>query len=251
MAKIKKKKIDKIPVKVKNYLDKTGINHEILEHKTVYTAIDAANTLNKKLTEIAKSLLIKADKDYYLILLPADYNLQEEKLRKIIEKGGDKQIKAVKIPGEKLVEKTLNIRAGALSAFGNLYKLPVIVDKKLAETKKAIFSSGSLNHSVEMAVKDFVKLENAVLANFGIKKKIKVQKITPKKKTSSKVKPKAKKKSTTTKKKIVKGGEMKKNQKVIKKNNKSVSKKTAQVKKTINSKAKKSSVKKSNTKKKK
>lgn len=222
MAKIKKKKIDKIPAKVKNYLDKAGINHEILEHKTVYTAIDAANTLNKKLTEIAKSLLVKADKDYYLILLPADYNLQEEKLRKIIEKGGNKQIKAVKIPGEKLVEKSLKVKAGALSAFGNIYKLPVIVDKKLAETKKAIFSSGSLNHSVEMAVKDFVKLENAVLANFGIKKKVKVQKITPKKKTVKKSTPK------------------KKAQKTVKKS----VKKTSQVRKTVGSRERKSPTKK-------
>jgi hypothetical protein len=66
-----------------------------------------------------------------------------------------------------------------------MYKLPVIVDKKLAKVKKAIFSSGSLNYSVEMAVDDFVKLENAVLANFGIKKKIKIQKVVAKKKKTN------------------------------------------------------------------
>ena len=42
------------------------IDHKILEHKTVYTAIDTALTMKKKLAEIAKSLLVKADKDYLL-----------------------------------------------------------------------------------------------------------------------------------------------------------------------------------------
>ena len=215
----KPKKKDKIPAKVKNYLEKAGIKHEILEHKTVYTAIDAAKTMKKDLRQIAKSLLVKADKDYYLILLPADYNLDEKKLKKVIEKGSDKEVKAIKIPGEKMMEEALNLKAGALTAFGNLHKVNVIVDKKLEEVKKAVFSSGCLNHSIEIAVKDFVKMENAVLDSFGVKKKVKMEKKpskakakkksskTAKKSTakkSAKVKPKtssAKKKTATKKKK--------------------------------------------------
>ena len=85
-----------------------------------------------------------------------------------------------------MVEK-LNIKAGAMSAFGGLHKLPVVMDKGLAKAKKAVFSSGSFNHSVEMAVKDFVKLENALLGQFGIKKKVKIQAITKPKRTKKPV----------------------------------------------------------------
>ena len=180
------KKIDKISAKVLKYLEKTGIKHDILEHKTVYTAIDAAKTLKKELNEIAKSLLIKADKDYYLVLLPSDHNLDADKLKKVIEKGGDKQVKSIKIPGEKVMEKTLKIKAGALTAFGSLYNIPVIVDKKLEKVRKAVFASGSLNQSVEIAVKDFIKMEDALLDNFGIKKKIKVDKKVKTKKSVKK-----------------------------------------------------------------
>jgi prolyl-tRNA editing enzyme YbaK/EbsC (Cys-tRNA(Pro) deacylase) len=202
----KPKKIDKVSAKVKDYLEKAGIKHKILEHKTVYTAIDAAKTMKRDLGQIAKSLLVKADKDYYLILLPADYNLDEKKLKKAIEKGTNKEIKTIKIPGEKMMEKALNLKAGALTAFGHLHKVNVIVDKKLEEAKKAIFSSGSLNHSVEIAVKDFVKLENAILDSFGVKKKVKMEKKVSKAKTKTKDKPKktnntktANKKSTAKK----------------------------------------------------
>ena len=215
MAKVNKpKKKDKIPTKVKKYLEKAGVKHDILEHKTVYTAIDAAKTMKKDLQQIAKSLLVKADKDYYLILLPADYNLNEKKLKKVIEKGKEKEIKAIKIPGEKMMEKALNLKAGALTAFGNLHKVNVIVDKKLEEAKKAVFSSGSLNHSVEMAVKDFVKMENAILDSFGVKKKVKMtdnkQKRKPKKASTKKT---SKTKKTSTNKSTAKKSSAKKNTK--------------------------------------
>lgn len=193
--KTQKTKQKRPPAKVVNYLEKMGVSHDILEHKTVYTAIDAANTLKKKMNQIAKSLLVKADRDYYLVLLPSDKNLNEEKLRKLISKQKGKEVKTVKIPGEKIMADLLKIKQGALSAFGKVHKLPVIVDKELEKTKKAVFPSGGFNHSVEMAVKDFLKLEDAVLANIGIKKKVK----TPKKKTPKKGGAKTSSKKTTSK----------------------------------------------------
>ncbi len=171
--KIKKARRIKLSARLLKYLEKTGVKHNILEHKTVFTAIDAAATMKRKLNEIAKSLLVKAGGDYYIVILPADNNIDFIKLEKVLSKITDKKIKAVKIPSEKIMEKVLKVKAGAISAFGGLYKLPVVIDKKLAKTKKAIFSGGSFNYSIEMAVKDFVKLENAIFGNFSVKKKIK------------------------------------------------------------------------------
>lgn len=199
-----KKKTTKLPAKMIKYLDKAGVKHEILEHKTVYTAIDAANTLKKKMNEIAKSLIVKADKDYFLILLPADKNLDFEKIKKFVSKLGKKDVKVIKIPGEKFIENSLKIKAGTLSAFGNLHKIPVLIDKELEKVNKAIFASGSLNHSIEMLMKDFIKLEKGVLGNFGVKKKIKKQKVTPKKKKVTKKPVKKVIKKPATKKRVVK-----------------------------------------------
>lgn len=180
-----------MPVKLLSYLEKAGAKHELLEHRTVYTALDAAATMRRKMGEIVKSLLVQADRDYYLVLLPADRNLDFKKLTAAISKGAKKDIKAVKIPGEKIMEKLLKVKAGAMSAFGGFHKLPVVMDKELAKAKKAVFASGSFNHSIEMAVKDFIKLENVILGSFGIKKKVKLQKISkPKAKTATKAKPK-------------------------------------------------------------
>lgn len=163
----------KLPAQTIKYLEKAGIKHDILEHKTIYTAIDAANTMKKKVDEIAKSILVKADKNYYMVILPADHNLDMSKLKKVISKQQAKNIQVVKIPKEKITRDFLKLKKDSIAAFGSMYKLPVVLEKKMVKVKKAVFSSDSFNHSVEMAVKDFVNLEKAVVDTFGIKKKIK------------------------------------------------------------------------------
>lgn len=180
------KKTRKLPAKVIRHLENAGINHEMLEHKTVYTAIDAAATMRKRMDEIAKSLLVKADRDYYMVIVPADHNLDLIKLKKAISKYQNKDVKIIKIPGEKLAREVLKIRNDAMMAFGSLYKLPVIMEAKLAKAKKAVFGSGSYNHSVEMSVKDFIKLEDALIGSFGVKKKIKKSGPAKKKKVAKK-----------------------------------------------------------------
>ncbi len=200
MAKKQLKKAKKIlkpkfPEKIVKYLKDAGIPHEVLEHRTVYTAMDAAATMRKKLGEIAKSLLVKADKDYFLIILPADQNLDFKKLAKALASLHKKKYAVVKIPGEKIMAELLKLKEGTISAFGKMHNLPVVVDKSLARVKKAVFSSGNHNYSVEMGLRDFIKLENALLANFGVKKKIKLPKAVKKvKKVAKKLTKKTRKK---------------------------------------------------------
>jgi len=199
MPKIKKKSSSsankKLPKKVVDYLTKAGVPHEIIEHKTVYTAYDAAMTTGKKLEEIAKSLVVKADKDYYLVLLPANRNLDMDKLGKNIGKLRDKDVKVVKIPGEKIVQNLLKLKNETVSAFGELHKLPIIMDKTLSKIKKGLFSSGSCCHSVEMKVKDYSDLAGASEGSFSVAKKMKkpIKKAVSKKKKVTAKKKKAKK----------------------------------------------------------
>lgn len=190
------KKISPISPKIIAYLEKAGVPHEVISHKTVYTAYDAAQTLRRKLGEIAKSLLVKADQDYFVVILPADHNLDIKKLQAAIGKQTKKAIKVIKIPGEEVVEQITKTKNQALTAFGGLHNLPVIVDENLAKIKKAIFAAGNANHSIETAVKDFIKGEQAMVAKFGVKRVIKKVK-----KVAAKPKPVIKK---TTPKKVIK-----------------------------------------------
>ncbi len=233
---------------VQGYLQDKGIKHDILDHKTVYTAIDAANTMKKKMNEIVKSLLVKADKKYFLVCLPADHNLDLKKVKKIIKEETGEKVKAVQIPDEKTMKRFAKAKDASLSAFGTIHDLPVILDRKLGKLKKAVFSSGKLDHSIEMAVKDFVKLENAILGNFGIKKKVKIIKPAPsKKKGEAKAMKKATKKKATPKKtakKPAKKAVKKTAKKAVKKTVRKPAKKKAATKKTAKKKPAKKAVKK-------
>lgn len=151
-----------IPKKLKDYLDKSNIDYEELAHKTVYTAYDAAQTLKKGLKDIAKNLLIQADKTYVLVVIPADKKLHLEKLKKALG------AKKISIPKEQIMVKILKVKPGALSSFGKLHKLETIVDKSMAGTKQAVLSAGSFTDSVLMKVKDFIQLEEAKLADIAM-----------------------------------------------------------------------------------
>lgn len=216
-----------IPAKVKKYLDSKGVDYEELAHKTVYTAYDAAQTLKKQLKEIAKTILVEADKTHALVVLPADKKIDMEKLKKALG------AKKISIPNEKVMIKVLKIKPGTLSSFGRLHDLEVVVDKAMLGAKKVVVSTGSFTDSVFMKVKDFVQSEEARLANvamaggYKIPKKMKkqmkkVKAVVAKKKG---VKKPAKKVEKKVAKKAVKKVVKKPVKKVVKKAVKKVAKK--------------------------
>lgn len=187
-----------IPTKIKSYLDKQNIDYEEIAHKTVYTAYDAAQTLKKELKDIAKNLIVKADNTYALVIVPADKRLDLNKIKKALK------AKKVSIPNEKVIVRVLKIKPGAVSSFGKLHKLEMLVDKAMVGTKKAIFSTGSVTDSVLIKVKDFIQMEEAKMADIAIKGGYKIPKATKKKMMKVKNKVASKKKvKKSVKKKVV------------------------------------------------
>ncbi len=160
-----------IPKHVIKHLESKRAKYIHVPHRTVYTAYDAAQTLRRKLDEIAKNVLVKTNGGWALIIIPASKNIDFKKLKLAMQKAG-KAITNIKIPNEKEMAKFLEIVPGALPAFGSLHDLEVYMDRTFLKLKKAVFSTGSFEDSVEMATKEFVKLENALLGAFSVPKKL-------------------------------------------------------------------------------
>jgi len=175
-----------IPKKVTTYLEKKAVKYEPIVHKKVYTAYDAAQTLKKDLNDIAKSLVIKADKAYILVIVPASMRIDLGKLKKSIG------AKKVSIPKENVMVKVFKVKPGTVTAFGGLHKVETVVDKSFLKTKEAIFAAGSFTDSVRMKVKDFIEMEEAKLESFakagGYKLQAKPKKVTKKKVAKKSVK---------------------------------------------------------------
>lgn len=178
-----KKKTQKTIKRLKNpitkLLDQAKVKYNVLEHKVVYTAHDAAQTTKKKLSEIAKVVLVRADKDWALIVVPAGKYIDLAGIKKALK------AKKASIAKEKDITKYLKTKIGLLHPFGNLFNLPphpslspkeargllVLMDKSMAKAKKMIVSAGSYTHSVELALKDFVKITQPIKGVFSKSKR--------------------------------------------------------------------------------
>jgi len=156
----------KIPAKVSNFLKKNKIKHEILEHKTVFTAYDLAQTLKRKLNEVAKTLVVKVDKGHALVVLPASRQVDFKALKKFLK------AKVVDIDKENMMAKLFKVKPGAISPFhGPLHKLPVYIDKGVLKAQKAVVQAGSFEQSVHLKTKDLLKALQGQIANFSKKRK--------------------------------------------------------------------------------
>lgn len=169
-----------ISKKIEGYLKKAGIKYDVVKHKKVYTAHDLAATLKKQLNAVAKSLLIKADKKYVIVSIPAGYQLDLGKLKKQLK------AKALRIANEPEIKKVLKMKLGMLTPFANLHKLELVIDKALLKVKDVLANAGSFTDSVRLKMKDLHRLENARVAHFAKKAVKKVKKASKKKWQKSK-----------------------------------------------------------------
>lgn len=148
---------------LEKYLKQNKVKYEIVEHRKVFTAFDSAETQDVKLSEVAKAVLLKGKKGFYLAVLPAGNNCDFKALSKLTS---DK----ISIAKEKDITKNLKTKIGLIPPFGSLFKIPVFLDKKLLKAKKINLPAGSYTESVVMNLKNYLKLETPVPGNFSIKK---------------------------------------------------------------------------------
>ncbi|MCK5490465.1 MAG: YbaK/EbsC family protein [Candidatus Pacebacteria bacterium] len=184
---------------LQNLLKKNKIKHEIIEHKTVYTAHDNAQTQHIKPQEVVKTLVMKISSNKHILaLIPANKNLDKKKLLKEVnvwlKKEEEKAVKTVEFAKEAWMKKNMKGKIGATVPFGSLSKMTTFVDKNLLKNKDLIINTGDYTKSIKMATAKFLELEDVVKGIFSEAKPVK-------KKVKAKLKVKA---SAVTKKKVKK-----------------------------------------------
>jgi Ala-tRNA(Pro) deacylase len=156
-----------IPKKIINFLEKNKVKYEVIKHKTVYTALDKAATLKTPKKIIGKTLLLKLDKKPALVIIPADKNLDKQKLKKIAKA---KEIDFIK---ENWMKKNLKgLKVGAIPPFASLWKMSIFGEKNLFSQPKIIINSGDYSFSIRINPKDFKKIcPDIKIGNFSQIKK--------------------------------------------------------------------------------
>lgn len=172
-----------LPKKLLKYLDDNKIKYDILEHRKVFTALDCAETQHLKPQEIVKTMVMKADANYILALLPANKNTDKAKLKKAVNtwisklpKDSDwkkvfkKAVQKIDFAKEAWMKKNLLGKVGATPPFGRLQKLPVFMDSSLYKAVNLIVNAGEYTQSLKIKTKAYIKLEEPIKAVFSVKK---------------------------------------------------------------------------------
>ena len=151
-----------IPKKIINFLEKNKIRYQILEHKTVYTAFDKSQTLKTKPNVIGKTLVLKANKELIIVLIPANKNLDKQKVKKIInkklKKEGKKLLKTIDFASERLMKNKLKgVKIGAIPPFGNLFGFTDLINRSLLGQSKIIINSGDYKLMPDLLEGSFIK----------------------------------------------------------------------------------------------
>jgi len=167
----KKEKEPKISKKLIEYLKKSKYKYEVAKHRTTYTAWDTAQTEKIKPQEVAKTLVMKADKDWILAVLPSNRNTDKKELLKLMNKNSEKKVRKLDFADEKWLKKNIKVgKLGAIPPFRELLKRNVYFDKMLLKNKNVYVSSGEYDASIRILVSQYVKIEKPIEGKFSIKK---------------------------------------------------------------------------------
>jgi len=160
-----------------NLLDQSKVKYEVIDHKTVYTALDKAGTLHLDPKCVVKTAIMKLDaRDYTIALIPANKNLDKAKFKKTVntwrKKQGLKAVKKVDFVKEVWMKKNIKGKLGATPPFGTLFKVSTFVDSILLKQPKLIINAGEYNQSIKLTQAGFEKVlgKEIVRGSFSKKK---------------------------------------------------------------------------------
>ncbi len=178
---------------IKKFLDSNKVKHEVLEHKTVFTAYDKAATLHIKPQEVGKTMVVCFDKkDYMIGLIPANKNLDKKKLLKAVNtwkqkmdknshgrnshnvlRGKTSRYSHADFAKEQWMKKNIKgVKVGTTPPLGPLYKLPFFIDNAMTKQSKIVVNGGTYEVSIKLSPASLIKLDpKALKGSFSMAKK--------------------------------------------------------------------------------
>ena len=145
-----------------SYLKKNSVRYEVIEHVPVFTAHEAAVASHVPDKELAKTLIVQTDGKYCMVVMPADHRLDEHLLGKAIKA---KQLHLAQ--EEDLKPLFPDCELGAMPPFGNLYALPVYIDKLLIHDDEIVFHACTHTKSIRLKMNDYLGLVKPAIAEFS------------------------------------------------------------------------------------
>ena len=178
--------------RLKAFLQSAKVKYSVMKHPVVYTAQEIAGAQHVPGRQLAKCVLVKTEHGPVLAVLPAIHLIDLKKLKALLG------AKTLSIAKEADIKQAFpDVEIGAMSPFGNLYEVRVVVDRQLGEAGEIVFNAGTHTETIKMRYQDFTALAKPKTGPFGQalpKQKAPARKPAAKKSHKSSARPKTKKK---------------------------------------------------------
>ena len=142
-----------ILTKLREYLDKQQVPYEVLSHRQAFTAQEVAQAQHVPGRELAKVVMVRSGGAFVMLVVPAPYRVDLERAKSAVGKSD-----LVLATEDEFTGLFPQCEAGAMPPFGNLYDLPVYVDRTLTRDEEIVFNAGTHTQTVKMKYADFARL---------------------------------------------------------------------------------------------
>ena len=149
--------------KLRTFLAESKIRYAVAKHPVAYTAQEIAAAQHVPGRQLAKSVLVNTDRGPVLAVLPAVHLIDLKKLKAVV---GARQLTIAKEAD--IRQRFPDIEVGAMSPFGNLYGVPVVVDRGLGEAAEIVFNGGSHTETIKLRYRDFSALVKPKAGAFAL-----------------------------------------------------------------------------------
>ncbi len=146
---------------VASYLDEYKVPYEVIHHRRDYSAQKTAADTHTPGKAFAKTVILAVDKKLCMFVLPANYKIDFEKVRREL---GAKDVRLA--TESEFSGICTNCEVGAMPPFGALYKLPVYASHNLTEDQFITFNAGTHEDVIRMRYSDYEKLARPSLLHF-------------------------------------------------------------------------------------
>lgn len=150
--------------KLKNFLNDNGVKYVVVTHSKAYTAQEVAASAHIRGKKIAKTVIVNIDGQLAMVVLPASYRVDFEKLKETI--GAN----SVELASEEdFKDKFPECEVGAIPPFGNLYGMKVYVAASIVEDEDLLFNSGSHTELMKLPFQTYEELVKPRIVRMSFK----------------------------------------------------------------------------------
>lgn len=142
-----------MPVKkLKEFLDSHQVKYVSMSHSPAFTAQEIAAAAHISGKQLAKTVIVKIDDHFAMVVIPANDHVNFAKLKEIAGSSVDLASES------EFRDKFAGCEVGAMPPFGNLYDMPVFISSELSHQDNILFNAGSHSELIQLAFHDFERL---------------------------------------------------------------------------------------------